>query len=699
MGASKSPSRSSRILSRSPIKSGSRVMDKAQRDKFLGLSRSKSSHFQDAAQLIDPKNEGLVFLGIKRLFEKIQADADSSYCVRLSYVEIYNESVFDLLALQDHLHEPLPIVEDTKAGDFWVGGVTEIIIADAEEAVDLIMSGEENRHFAATRLNHHSSRSHCLIRLFLKKVGENETVFEGICNFVDLAGSEKLGAMLEDKQASLRQREVQSIADRVHESKHINKSLFFLTQIIYMKSRNTKAFIPYRNSCLTKLLKNSIGGNARTTIILCVNPLFRTLAETISTLRFGQRAKKIVNTVSKNAMKEGGVDALKELVADYEKKIQEMEREMKAGKTRKRRGTRKTNLTKLIETLQRQKEMLEEKLKRRHSLLEMFDRSKFTPKKGPRGTELRTRMKSIVSPQSGILFYYETEAIEATGPQNNLANRQFVTEALQGDFVRSVKSRNEELMNKLEESEKSRRELKKRCETRDEENRRLRDLVDMLINKKPEMLVRLDQISRDLLTANGSISIQNVSLVDALSKMQTFASSQGSGFREHTQRDLEEICSKVGFKFSGSYLTRKNLEAQVWGPEDPDPKPARQYDTKRSSLQQRRMDHKIRGMSRHRQDSNLEASTYKVEQEFERPKASSFKDEKPYVADFAFRTMVDTKGQQHSRRFEEDKLNNISGKRQLGVNTMDMIFKERKRGKAFIQNYFDSHDVNSRKTF
>ena len=137
-----------------------------------------------------------------------------------------------------------------------------------------------------TSLNHNSSRSHSIFRIFTSYNNNGKKYFS-VCNLVDLAGSEKLS--LFDKNDS---------KSRLNESKSINKSLFFLTQIINILGHQTNPqFIPYRNSTLTKILKNSIGGNALTAIILCISPLFNQLEQTISTLKFGTIAKNIQNMV------------------------------------------------------------------------------------------------------------------------------------------------------------------------------------------------------------------------------------------------------------------------------------------------------------------------------------------------------------------------------------------------------------------
>ena len=121
---------------------------------------------------------------------------------------------------------------------------------------------------------------------------------------------------------------------RVKEGQHINKSLFFLTQVIAMRAEGSKDHIPYRNSPLTKILKTSLAGNSRTAIILCITPSLNQLEQTVSTLRFGQNAKKIKNKVGANLTR-GPTDGgdlsdkeahLNEMIAQFEKRMAELEK-------------------------------------------------------------------------------------------------------------------------------------------------------------------------------------------------------------------------------------------------------------------------------------------------------------------------------------------------------------------------------------
>lgn len=161
----------------------------------------------------------------------------------------------------------LTVYEDSNK-EFQVCNATEEFIHSLEDVLDIIRKGEANRHFARTKLNHSSSRSHTLFRLYIKSIEDDANggalgstpVMASILNFVDLAGSEK--ASIHDDHEGLKKKE------RVKETKHINKSLFFLNQIIAWKSEGrAEKYIPYRNSPLTKVLRSSIGGNAKTLII------------------------------------------------------------------------------------------------------------------------------------------------------------------------------------------------------------------------------------------------------------------------------------------------------------------------------------------------------------------------------------------------------------------------------------------------
>jgi kinesin family protein 5 len=169
----------------------------------------------------------------------------------------------------------------------YVKGVTERFVTTPEEVFAVIEEGKSNRHIAVTNMNEHSSRSHSVFLIHVKQENqETEKKLSGKLYLVDLAGSEKVsktgaeGSVLE-------------------EAKNINKSLSALANVISALA-DAKPYVPYRDSKLTRILQESLGGNARTTIIICASPASFNESETKSTLLFGQRAKTVKNVVCIN---------------------------------------------------------------------------------------------------------------------------------------------------------------------------------------------------------------------------------------------------------------------------------------------------------------------------------------------------------------------------------------------------------------
>lgn len=244
---------------------------------------------------------GVIPRTFEYIFERMREEERRSggtlfFTCRVSYVEIYNEFVYDLFDAAGSL---CSLREDPKRG-VWVEGCREERVCEASEALRLFEDGSRNRHVAETAMNRESSRSHCVFTLILtskKMEGALMDVRESRFNLVDLAGSE-------------RQQLTATVGARLKEAGNINKSLLALSNVInaLVDIANGKSrHVHYRDSKLTFLLRDSLGGNAKTLIIAAISPSPLCQAETLSTLRFAQRAKQIRNKAVVNKDIQGNI--------------------------------------------------------------------------------------------------------------------------------------------------------------------------------------------------------------------------------------------------------------------------------------------------------------------------------------------------------------------------------------------------------
>ena len=203
---------------------------------------------------------------------------ENKYIFKISYLEIYKENMIDLLYPDNKEKVQLSDVN----GVLDLKNLRKLIISSPEEAIKYIIDGNHFRHTGSTLMNNESSRSHAIISIYIENnlIKENKAK-KSVFHIIDLAGSE-------------RQKKTGTCGDRVKEAGAINKSLLNLS-IVIQKIINNQKPIPYRDSKLTHILRDSLGGNAKTSIIATISQLECNLEETISTLNFAQNAKKIKN--------------------------------------------------------------------------------------------------------------------------------------------------------------------------------------------------------------------------------------------------------------------------------------------------------------------------------------------------------------------------------------------------------------------
>ncbi|KAB2034707.1 hypothetical protein ES319_D04G104500v1 [Gossypium barbadense] len=270
-----------------------------------GVTSSGKTHTMHG----DQRSPGIIPLAVKDAFSIIQETPNREFLLRVSYLEIYNEVVNDLL---NPAGQNLRIREDAQ-GTF-VEGVKEEVVLSPAHALSLIAAGEEHRHVGSTNFNLLSSRSHTIFTLTIEssscgESSEGEAVNLSQLNLIDLAGSESSKA--------------ETTGVRRKEGSYINKSLLTLGTVISKLTDGRATHIPYRDSKLTRLLQSSLSGHGRVSLICTVTPSSSNTEETHNTLKFAHRAKHIEIQAAQNKI----IDE-KSLIKKYQNEIRSLKEEL-----------------------------------------------------------------------------------------------------------------------------------------------------------------------------------------------------------------------------------------------------------------------------------------------------------------------------------------------------------------------------------
>jgi kinesin family protein 18/19 len=263
----------------------------------------------------------------------MQAQDNKKFAIKISYLEIYNEQVIDLL---DERQGQLMIVEDPVRGVF-VPERREIEVDHPSELIDLIIEGNGRRTMASTTANQFSSRSHAILQISIQttesSLGKNgQTVYSKL-SLIDLAGSERAASTSNRGQ-------------RMVEGANINKSLLALGNCINILSDKHKqgSFVPYRDSKLTRLLKDSLGGNTKTCMIACISPSYHCYEESVNTLKYAERARRIKKKTRRNIKEvEVHMSKYKEIIDSLKGEIDVLRHQLKTEKDKKAVQEKKRN--------------------------------------------------------------------------------------------------------------------------------------------------------------------------------------------------------------------------------------------------------------------------------------------------------------------------------------------------------------------
>ncbi|KAJ7947734.1 Kinesin-like protein [Quillaja saponaria] len=275
-----------------------------------GGARKKNGEF--------PSDAGVIPRAVKQIFDILEAQS-AEYSMKVTFLELYNEEITDLLApeesskfIDEKSKKPIALMEDGKGGVF-VRGLEEEIVCTANEIYKILEKGSAKRRTAETLLNKQSSRSHSIfsITIHIKEcTPEGEEMIKcGKLNLVDLAGSENIS------RSGARE-------GRAREAGEINKSLLTLGRVINALVEHS-GHVPYRDSKLTRLLRDSLGGKTKTCIIATISPSIHCLEETLSTLDYAHRAKNIKNKpeINQKMMKSA---LIKDLYSEIDRLKQEV---------------------------------------------------------------------------------------------------------------------------------------------------------------------------------------------------------------------------------------------------------------------------------------------------------------------------------------------------------------------------------------
>ena len=260
------------------------------------------------------KHRGLIPRAISHVFREVAERPTLAFTIRVSYLEVYNEQMIDLLSTlsENTSTETLAVVEE-KNGSTHVKGLNVQIANNEEEALNLLFEGETNRSISEHQLNKSSTRSHCIFTIHVEsrsRVESSEKLMVSKLNLVDLAGSERL-SKTETRGTSLK------------EAMYINRSLTYLEQVIIALSDKKRDHVPYRQSKMTHVLRDALGGNCNTLMIANIWGEREHIEETISTLRFATRMMCVSTNPEINVQYDPAA-----LIKKYEKEIRDLKQEL-----------------------------------------------------------------------------------------------------------------------------------------------------------------------------------------------------------------------------------------------------------------------------------------------------------------------------------------------------------------------------------
>jgi len=442
-------------------------------------------------------NKGIIPRSFDLMFNIIKTTYNTNFLIQCSYLELYNEEVRDLLA-KNH-QQKLDIREDPETG-FYVQDLSHWVVKAPKDMVELMLRGRELKVIKGHNMNERSSRSHCIFTIIVENSTKDETgehIKKGKLNLVDLAGSERTSKI----------KDVSGAEGLQAETIHINLSLTALGKVIHALASNKKQHIPYRDSKLTKLLMDSLGGNSKTVMIANIGPADYNIEETLTTLRYADRAKNIknapkVNEDPKDAMLKkykdelerlkralaeanGGVEiSVNELVSDNNvnndsrKRIEEIQSQIIEEKKRIQEEANEN-----IKKLEANKNMTEEEI------IKLMEELKKKQEEQNKKVEAKKKlMDKLQKLEENIVLGEKTR-------EQAKKNEQILNE--EKNELKAKEKRQKELQEKIKKEEEKARELEANFKNQDDEIEKKTKLFNRLKEDLEKVEMEGDEIKKE----------------------------------------------------------------------------------------------------------------------------------------------------------------------------------------------------------
>lgn len=306
----------------------------------------EGEHTPDNTSWDEDPMAGIIPRCVNHLFDELRMQK-LEFTMRVSFLELYNEELFDLLSAHDDMSKLRMYEDATRKGSCIIQGLEEVLVRNKSDVYNVMEKGSAKRQTAATLMNAHSSRSHTVftVTIHIKEntLDGDELLKTGKLHLVDLAGSENIGRS-------------GAVDKRAREAGNINMSLLTLGRVI--TSLVEKApHVPYRESKLTRLLQDALGGRTKTSVIATISPASINLEETLSTLDYAHRAKNIQNKPEVNQKLNK-----KELIGEYTVEIERLRRDLMAMREKNGVYLAHENYQDMINTMESQAQEITERI-------------------------------------------------------------------------------------------------------------------------------------------------------------------------------------------------------------------------------------------------------------------------------------------------------------------------------------------------